>query len=225
MIRRVAAALRPLALDDRDDLVAVADEQRRAGRGTPWPRSACDHLDALAGDAEPVALPRWGRRRHAESRTAWVTSPATTLRRRLGHGVGVGVDVGLGVVGEQGGEALADAPGGHDAHRLGRLRVDLLGHRDDVLVVRQDHDLVGRAGLDGGEQVGGRRVHGLAAGDDPLHAEAVEDPPDAVADGDGDDRGGDGLGGVGRLVDRPPLATPRRTQRSSSSSRPARGGR
>ena len=153
-----------------------------------------------AGDAEPVA---------GGDRAGVAAGVAHRLRDlagddragRLGHAGGVGVEVGLGVVGQKRGEALADAPGGHDRDRLGRLAVDLLGHRDDVLVVRQDHDPIGGAGLDRGEQVGGRRVHRLAAGDHPLHAEAVEDPPDAVADGHGDHRGGRRLGGVRRLVE------------------------
>ena len=66
--------------------------------------------------------------------------------------------------------------------------VDLLGHRDDVLVVRQDHDLVGGRRLDRFEDLRGRRVHRLPAGHDLLHAERVEDAADAVAGRDGDDR-------------------------------------
>src|SRR5690606_2629776 len=107
----------------------------------------------------------------------------------------------LGVVAHEGGEALGDAPGGHDPHRAARVGVDLLGDRDDVPVVGQDDDLLGRHRLDGGQQVGRRRVHRLAAGDDALHAEAVEDALDAVAGGDGDDRGGDRLGDVRRDLD------------------------
>ena len=91
--------------------------------------------------------------------------------------------------------------------------VDLLGHRDDVLVVGQDHDLVGRRRLDRLEQLGGRRVHRLAAGDDALHAERVEDAADAVAGGHRHD------GRLDRLVRAraglgPGAAS--RTQRSSS---------
>ena len=87
------------------------------------------------------------------------------------------------------------------AHRAVGVGVDLLGHGDDVLVVGQDHDLLGRHRLDRGQQVGGRRVHRLAAGHDALHAEAVEDALDAVAGGDRHDRGRDGLGDVRRHLD------------------------
>ena len=62
---------------------------------------------------------------------------------------------------------------------------------DDVLVVRQHDHAVGRARLDRLEDLRGRRVHRLAAGDHVLHAEAREQAADAVADADRDDRGRD----------------------------------
>ena len=45
--------------------------------------------------------------------------------------------------------------------------------------------------LDRFEDLRGRRVHRLAAGDHVLHAEAREQAADAVADTDRDDRGRD----------------------------------
>src|SRR3546814_8678911 len=80
--------------------------------------------------------------------------------------------------------------------------LDLLGHEDDVLVVREDHDRVGRDVLHHGEELGGGGVHRLAAGDDALHAERVEDPPYAAARGHRPHGAGDGgsevLGNLGR---------------------------
>ncbi len=64
---------------------------------------------------------------------------------------------------------------------LRRQRIDLLGDRDDVLVVRQDHDLVGVDVLDGVEQFGRRRVQRLPAGHDALHAEVGEQLGQPVA--------------------------------------------
>ena len=55
--------------------------------------------------------------------------------------------------------------------------VELLGDRDDVLVVRQHDDLVARHGLDRGEELGGRRVERLPAADD---AAARRDPGTAT---------------------------------------------
>ena len=104
-----------------------------------------------------------------------------------------------------------DAPGRDDPHRLGGELVDLLGHRDDVLVVRQDHDLVGRHRLDRFEQLRGRRVHRLPAGHDRLHAERVVDAAHAFAGGDGH-HGGTGSWMCGGSS----VASPSRTQRSSS---------
>ena len=70
-------------------------------------------------------------------------------------------------------------------------RVDLLGDGDDVLVVRQHDDLVGVDRLDRVEDLRGRRVHRLAAGDHALHAELAEQLGQPVAAGDRDDRGRD----------------------------------
>ena len=62
------------------------------------------------------------------------------------------------------------------AHRRG-----LLGGQDHVRVVRQDDHVVRRHGLDRLEDVGGRRVHRLAALDDARRAEALEQPPVAAS--------------------------------------------
>ena len=58
--------------------------------------------------------------------------------------------------------------------RLGRQFVELLGDGNDVLVVGQDHDLIGVHRFDRGEQFGSRRVQCLSAGDHSLHAELPE---------------------------------------------------
>ncbi len=96
------------------------------------------------------------------SRTARVTSPGSTLRGRFAHAGRVAPAAGGRVVGQKGGEPLDDAPGRHHPHRLLAQRVHLLGHRPDVLVVGQDHHLVGVDELDRLEKVGGGGVHRLA---------------------------------------------------------------
>ena len=71
---------------------------------------------------------------------------------------------------------------------------------------------VRRAPLDRLEDLRGRRVHRLAAGHDLVHAEAHEQPPDALADPDRDDRGLDLAAG------RPSPARSRRTCRRAPAS-------
>ena len=177
-----------LALDDRDDLVLLADQHVEQADGHLGHRRG-DGLDAVAADAEVVAL--LDRPGVAAGLPDGLGDLARHDRGRgLAHGLGVAVGGGLGVVGQQGGEALGGTPGGHHPDRLVGLGVDLAGHGDDVLVVGEDDDLVGRHRLDDLEQLRRRRVHGLAAEDDALHAEAVEDAADAVTGADGDDRGG-----------------------------------
>ena len=66
-------------------------------------------------------------------------------------------------------------------------RVELLGDRDDVLVVGQHDHLIGVDRLDGGEQLGRRRVERLPTGDHPLHPELPEQLGKPVATGDGHD--------------------------------------
>ncbi len=77
-------------------------------------------------------------------------------------------------------------------------RVELLGNRDDVLVVRQHDHLVGVDGLDRGEQFGGRRVQRLSARDHALHPELTEQLGQPVAAGHSNDRARDGGKAEGR---------------------------
>ena len=103
---------------------------------------------------------------------------------RLGHGLDVILEGCLAVHAEHGGEGLRHGLGGHDACRdVGQLAGGLGGH-DDVLVVRKEDDRVG-VDLGGGiEQVLRGGVHGLAAGDDHVDAERLQDLGVALAGGD-----------------------------------------
>ncbi len=96
----------------------------------------------------------------------------------------VGVGVTLRVVLEKGGEAFLDAGSRDDPDRLGGLDGRLLGDRNDVVVVREDHHLFAGGHLDGEEQVGGRRVHRLTPAHDLMHAQRAEDAPNTVAGAD-----------------------------------------
>ncbi len=129
-----------------------------------------DGADAVARDPEPVPRDDGA---HVAARVPHRLSDLAgdDVGGRLGHLTGVHGRIGLGVVGQESGEALGDPLGGHDVHGLGGVGVDLLCDRDDVLVVRQDDDVVGRHRLHGLDQLGRRRVHGLSTGDDPLHPE------------------------------------------------------
>ena len=124
------------------DLVVVGDERveqadHRAGE------RLVDGADAVAHDADEVALvdgAEVARRR----RTARVISPATTADRRVGHRRPRSRRR------RRRGRTRARAAKPSAIPRVGTTRtdfdgelVDLLGHGDDVLVVRQDHDLVG----------------------------------------------------------------------------------
>ena len=82
------------------------------------------------------------------------------------------------------------------------VRGRVLGGEEDVRVVREHDRLVARrATATAREQVGGRRVHRLAALDDAdraVRGEALEQPPVAVARDDGDDARRRALRGAGR---------------------------
>ena len=160
--------------DQRDQLrEIIADEvleQRLGGGGDV----AADGDDAVtAHDAQPVAL--------SDGAGRGVRGPYGLGHLAGDDGLGgpahrqhVGRGVDLGVVGHQRGESLGHRPGRHDAHGLGGERVDLFGDGDDVLVAREQDDVAGVGLFDGGEQLGRRRVEGLAPGDDDLHAEVAE---------------------------------------------------
>ena len=96
--------------------------------------------------------------------------------------------VGGRVVGEHRAQAGLERARRDDVNRdLGEAR-RLARREDDVVVVRQ-HDGLRRArALDRLEQLLGRRVHRLAAVDDPGRAHALEEPAVALAGDDRDDR-------------------------------------
>ena len=193
--------------DQRDQLPRIIHEvleQRLGGGGDV----ATDGDDAVtAHDAQPVARSDVAGRR--------LRGPYGLGHLSGEHGLGgpahrqhVGRGVDLGVVGHQRGEPLGHRPGRHDTHGLGGERVDLFGDGDDVLVAREQDDLAGVGLLDGGEQLGRRRVEGLAPGDDDLHAEVAEQRADARATADGD-----GRAGHGRQVDPGHRCRPRPSKR------------
>ena len=162
--------------------------------------------DAAIVDRDPVALadrPEVGRRvAHGAGHLA-----GADTRRRFGERGDVGDEVGVGVVADERGERLDDARRRHDLDAAIGERVDLLRDGNDVLVVGQHDDALRRRRLDRLEDLRRRRVHRLAAGDDDLHAEAREQPADAVAHRDRDDRGldrGEGRDVAGAV---PPAAT------------------
>ena len=91
------------------------------------------------------------------------------------------------VEGEHRGDALRHGLGRDDDDLLVRQRDALLGGHDDVLVVRQhEHDLR-RGFVDLGEDVLRGGVHGLAAGDDAVHAQLAEEVGHALAGRHGHD--------------------------------------
>src|SRR5205823_4875236 len=98
--------------------------------------------------------------------------------------------------------ALGDPLRLEDAHFLCGEGVDLLGDRDDVLVVGKHDDLVRGRRLHRLEDLRGGRVHRLTAGNNLLHAERVEDASDAAAGRHGDDGRGYRVHRRRRLVGR-----------------------
>ena len=223
VIRRVSAARRALALDDGDDLVVVA---RRARRAAPW-RARSRRCVATAtmpsrDEAEVVALVDRSPASQVASRTARVTSPATTLRPASAMASAL---LGAGASGSYASSAANPSA----MPRVGTTRTVFRSSAstcsatgDDVLVVGQDHHLVGRRRLDGLEELGGRGVHRLAAGHDVVHAERAEDAADAVAGGHGHHaRVGDRPGR--RRLGPAPRAPPPRAP--TAPPRPARPGR
>ena len=121
------------------------------------------------------------------SRTACVISPVTTESAASVISAAFVRGVGLRVVHDERGQRLGHRSRRHDADVLRGQRVDLFGDRDDVLVVRQDHDVVGVDVLDRVEQFGRRRVHRLPTGHDALHAELGEQLHEPVAAAHRDD--------------------------------------
>ena len=135
------------------------------------------------------------------SRTDCVTSPAVTRATDDASSVVFERELGVGVVREERRERLHHRVGGHDRHRLARRARRPGGPTATMFLLFGQHDhRVGRAPLHRVEDLRGRRVHRLAAGDDLLHAEAGEEPAHAVADRDRHDRGLDQV--LGRVDDR-----------------------
>ena len=178
--RRCAAVSgdrRALALDDGDDLVVVGDQLGRAAPAAAPASVGADGDDAVAADEpEPVAL---GDRPGVAGRVAHgpgdlAGDDAARPRRAIAA-------------------ALSSAPsprGRRPRARRSPRRSPVVGTTRTVLAVSASTCsatgmmflLLGRITtssarrrLDGLEQLGGRRVHRLAAGDDCLHAERAED--------------------------------------------------
>ncbi len=139
----------------------------------------------------------------------------------LGSVVGRGC---VGVVGNERRQRLRHRPGRHDHDRLLGQRLELLGDRDDVLVVRQHDDLVGVDPLDRLEQLRRRRVHRLAAGDDTLHTELGEEFDEATSRTDRHHGGGDRRAAP-RQRARRARSRPARPRASRAPRRPPRTGR
>ena len=126
------------------------------------------------------------------SRTASVTWIVWTPRPGGRHRLDICGRVERGIERQQRGDALGGVAGRHDVGRPVGHRDDLAGGHDDVRVVRQDEDLVGREAGDRRQELAGRRVVRLAATDDHEgqlvgHPELLEDLVEPLAGGDGDD--------------------------------------
>ena len=220
---RRSAACRPRVAPAPSIRVTISSPSPSSLASRPQVASASE----AATDSMPLARarssprPRSGPLAESLARTAWVTSPARTRPAAACMALAFSSARRPGVVLQKGGEALLDAGGLDDEGGLGRELADLLGDGNDVLVVGQDHDLGARDRLDHLEDLLGRRVHRLAAGDDVVDAERVEDAPDAVAGRHRDDRGH-----RGRLLGaRPPHRRARRHAAPRTPPRPGRAGR
>ena len=106
--------------------------------------------------------------------------------QRLGQGSGIFLNTSLGGKAQHSGDALRNGLGGNDHHGLGGQGVYLLGSHDDVLVVGQDKDSLGRHLVHRLQNVLGAGVHGLAAGDDLIDAQILEHVREARTGADGD---------------------------------------
>ena len=135
------ARARALTLDQGDELVVVVQqlaEQPAGGLGhrrrpRPRPRRATGPSSRRRGWGPPA---RWRRAPPGSPRRPPPGAP-TPPWRRVVRGAR------LGVVLEQRREPLHDPARGHDAHRLGGQLAHLHGHGTDVVVVGQQHHLVG----------------------------------------------------------------------------------
>ncbi len=103
------------------------------------------------------------------------------------HSLDIALQVRLAVEGQQGGYALGNGLGGHHLHGLVGQGVDMVGGRNDVLVIGQDDDLVRGHLLHSLEHVLGAGIHGLPSGNYSGHPQALEDLGEPVSGGHGHD--------------------------------------
>ena len=198
-IRSVSLAAASAADEHGHDLAVVVDElgeqlADRVGRRAAWSRRCRRATSAIQS---PLRIAPTST---TVSRTACVTSPVRTRSRADDIVASFSASSAFGSYSTSAASASGTLVVATTATLLVGERVDLAGDRDDVLVVREHDHAVGRARLDRLEDLRGRRVHRLTAGDHALHAEAREQAPDAVADTDRDDRGGDRRGSTAAPV-------------------------
>ncbi len=147
-----------------------------------------DRAHARRGESDPVTHVHLARRRSSVSRTAWVTSPATTLQ----------ADAFI-----EAAFSSAEASGSYSSNAAKPSTIESVGTTVTVCSTRsftcsatgrmfllfgKSTTCCGTGRLDRRDEVGGRRVHRLTAGDEDAHAERAKDATDAVAHDDRDDR-------------------------------------
>ena len=139
---------------------------------------------------------------------------------RLGHGLGVGCRASAsGSYSSRAAKPSAMPQRVDHPHRLAASAAACSATGMMFLLLGRTTTWAAGRGFDGLEDLGGRRVHRLPAGDDLLDAERAEDPPDPVAGGDRHHRAGDRLRIGRRRLGR------RRPRGPSAPPRPARTGR
>ena len=99
----------------------------------------------------------------------------------LGHLPGNGIHLPVRVVREHGGQSLRHGLARHHGHLFHRHLFGLVRGQDDVPVVRQDDDLVGRQVLERGQNLLRGWVHRLPALNDGARAERGEDAAQSLA--------------------------------------------
>ena len=104
----------------------------------------------------------------------------------LGHGCGILFFSSLGIEAEHSRHALRNGLAGDDHNLLGGQGLHLLCGHDDILVVGQDKHGFRRNLVDSLQNILGAGVHGLAAGNQSIHAQIVEHILNACTDADRD---------------------------------------
>ena len=152
--------------------------------GSGLKQRAGDHPDPSSGETQVVALRDVT---HVASRVAYSHRHLTGHHgfSCRGHGRPVVLGGGLGVVLQERGKPLCDAPGRDHPDVLIALGVNLFSRGNDVPVVRQHHHVVGRDSLHCGQQVSRRRVHGLTPSHYTPHPQGPEDVTDTRTVGHG----------------------------------------